>query len=173
MARVLPTGGSSAPSLRELLVRSSEGDTESFERLYDATVSRVYGLVLRRLSSRAEAEQVTQHVYVTLWRQAGAIAATDCHPLAWIVSLAHHEAVQHRPSSRPALAVSEQLQVGVGDQGSTVVLSRTQQEILTLVYLGGYSPRQVAELLQLERMAVATALRVGLRTIAPTLGVPS
>jgi RNA polymerase sigma-70 factor, ECF subfamily len=167
-----PAAAPAAAPLRELLARSAEGDTDSFERVYDLTVKRVYGLVLRRLCDRADAERVTQHVYVTLWRQAGALLAKDCHPLAGIISLAHHEVVQYRSRTGPG-ATAERADLGEVVQRSTMALSRTQQEILTLVYLGGYTPRQVAELLQLERVTVSTALSTGLRRLTPDVTVPS
>ena len=172
MARVLPASGSSAASLRELLVRSSEGDTDSFERLYDATVNRVYGVVLRRLCSREDAERVTQQVYVTLWRQVRTLVAQECHPMAGIISLAHHELVQYSSASASG-DCADPADLGAVVHRGAVVLSRTQQEILTLVYLGGYTPRQVAELLQLERTTVSAALRTGLRRLAPELDVPA
>jgi len=163
-----PAAEPASAALGDLLLRSSHGDADSFGQLYDATVNRVYGLALRRFCRREDAELVTQHVYVTLWRQAGEYVARDGHPLAWIISLAYHETLRHQLSADSVAVSAAPTETAERPQDGPV-LSRAQQEILTLVYLGGYTPRQAAELLQLDRTTVFTALRGGLRCLSPEL----
>jgi RNA polymerase sigma-70 factor (ECF subfamily) len=52
-----------------LLERMSRGDIASFEVLFYRHYDRVYGLLFRLLGNRVEAEDVTQEVFLKLYRQ--------------------------------------------------------------------------------------------------------
>lgn len=52
-----------------LLDRMSRGDVASFEVLFYRHYDRVYGLLFRLLGNRVEAEDVTQEVFLKLYRQ--------------------------------------------------------------------------------------------------------
>ncbi len=54
---------------RVLVERMSRGDVASFETLFYRHYDRVYGLLFRLLGNRAEAEDVTQEVFLKLYRQ--------------------------------------------------------------------------------------------------------
>lgn len=168
--------------LSSLLVAVAGGDQEAFAQLYDLTKTRIYSLVLRQVGP-AEADVVTQQVYVALWRQAATFDPSSGHALAWVVSLAHHQlTIQHRVrlsrAGRPR--VSPRRPSG-GRPGSTggaggsgcCALTSHQQDILTLVYLGGYNHRQVAQLLGVSRPTVTTTVRAGLLRLTDELPAAS
>ncbi len=52
----------------ELVERCRAGDRRAFEELVRETHGAVYGLALRILGDREEAEDVTQEVYLRVWR---------------------------------------------------------------------------------------------------------
>ncbi len=52
-----------------LLERASQGDEASFEALFYRHYDRVYGLLFRLLGNRTEAEDITQEVFLKLYRQ--------------------------------------------------------------------------------------------------------
>ena len=52
-----------------LLERINRGDIASFDALFHRHYDRVYGLLFRLLGNRAEAEDVTQEVFVKLYRK--------------------------------------------------------------------------------------------------------
>ena len=54
---------------RELLLRSQNGDQESFRRLVEMYTPRVYGLVRNLVRSQTEAEDVTQEVFFKVYRK--------------------------------------------------------------------------------------------------------
>jgi RNA polymerase sigma-70 factor (ECF subfamily) len=58
-----------AARLADLVARSSRGHEDAFAQLYDLTSARIHGLVLRVLRSAEHAAEVTQEVYVEVWRQ--------------------------------------------------------------------------------------------------------
>jgi RNA polymerase sigma-70 factor (ECF subfamily) len=51
-----------------MVERARAGDPEAFRRLYEAHHPRVYGLALRATRDAAEAEELTQEVFVQVWR---------------------------------------------------------------------------------------------------------
>ena len=54
--------------LAQPLSSCSLGDEASFVELYDATVARLFGLVLRIMRDRAQSEEVTQEAYLHIWQ---------------------------------------------------------------------------------------------------------
>jgi RNA polymerase sigma-70 factor (ECF subfamily) len=70
MSRPMTEGeGLTALSDTLLLKRATEGDEASFETLFYRHYDRVYGLLFRLLGNRGEAEDVTQEVFLKLYRQ--------------------------------------------------------------------------------------------------------
>ena len=138
--------------LAALLSLSAQGDVCAFSRLYDTTSARIYALVLRHVG-RERADAVTQQVFVTLWGRAGEYAPSRGNALAWIVSLAFHVAAE--------CPVPVLLDLSHGRPRSRCSLTRQQQDILTLVYLGGLTQEQVADVMLLRRAFVAEMLREG------------
>lgn len=60
LATELPLASTEA----ELLSQTARGNADAFALLYDATCSKVHGLVLRVLRDQAQAEEVTQEVFL-------------------------------------------------------------------------------------------------------------
>src|SRR5690606_30717186 len=89
------TGSPSAtpPDLVDRLKRSARGDRAAFAALYDATSPRMYGLVVRVVRDRAQADEVAQEVYLEVWRQAGRFDPTRGSALAWMMTIGHRKAV--------------------------------------------------------------------------------
>jgi len=180
----------SASDLSDLLAASARGDEQAFARLYDLSSSRVYGLVLRVVRDRAQAAEVTQDVYLQVWRESTRYDRARGSVLAWLLMIAHHRAVDRvraaqsaarrddayavRHAERPYDQVSEQAQASLDAQRVRKILDQltgVQRQAITLAYFGGYTHREVAELLQLPLGTVKTRIRDGLIRLRDTLGV--
>jgi RNA polymerase sigma-70 factor (ECF subfamily) len=164
--------GRTATGLAALLTETAEGNVNAFARVYDLTSARVYSLVARQVGTGAAAA-VTQQVYVALWRQAATFDPSLDQPLAWIVSIAH--CLAHRvprtergPASGLCLVPTENGKSGCCDLAGCA-LTRDQQDILTLVYLGGYTREQVAVLLGVPALTVTAIASAGLRRLSTEL----
>ena len=53
------------------LARIPAGDRAALQTVYRLTSAKLFGVVLRILHERSEAEDVLQEVYLTVWRKAG------------------------------------------------------------------------------------------------------
>jgi RNA polymerase sigma-70 factor, ECF subfamily len=179
-----------ATRLGHLLAQAARGQEDSFAELYDLTNARVYGVILRVLRSRDLATEVTQDVYLEIWRQAGRYAAERGSPMAWMTTMAHRRAVDRVRSVQSDTArenrfavvnaerdvdrVWEELEQRLDTervQKALGSLTEIQREALTLAYFGGYTQSQVAALLNLPLGTVKTRIRDGLIGLRDALGV--
>src|SRR5436853_1243728 len=76
-----------------LLAAVSKGDTAAFERLYEATRAKLYGVILRILRRHELAADIMQETYLQIWRAAGEFNPAHSSPLAWMVATARRLAV--------------------------------------------------------------------------------
>ena len=72
------TGGGEAERLTALLRDVAKGNDTAFATVYDETASRIHGLVLRVVRNPAQAEEVTQEVYLEVWRRASRFSCRCC-----------------------------------------------------------------------------------------------
>lgn len=59
----------STDTLNLLVVRAQDGDAEAFGELFNQFYSKVYGIVMQRLRNTAEADEVTQEVFLRAFRK--------------------------------------------------------------------------------------------------------
>ncbi len=69
------------------------GDRSAMAQLYQRTSSKLFGICLRLLGSEAEAEDVLQDVYVTVWRKADRFDAAKASPITWLSVLARNRSI--------------------------------------------------------------------------------
>ena len=93
--------------LAGLLARCARADEQAFAELYDATARRVHGLVLRVVRDPSQAEEVTQEVYLQVWRTATRFDAQKGSALSWLMTLAHRRAVDRVRSAEAASRLAD------------------------------------------------------------------
>jgi RNA polymerase sigma-70 factor (ECF subfamily) len=70
--KLLHQDNQSTPAARpsaELIARAQRGEESAFEALYQSHKKRVYGLCLRMIGNTAEADELTQEVFLLLFRK--------------------------------------------------------------------------------------------------------
>jgi RNA polymerase sigma-70 factor (ECF subfamily) len=98
----LTESSSGIERLRETLAAVARGDSAAFETLYRSTSAKLFGVCLRILPKRSDAEEVLQEVYTTVWRKADAYDAARASPITWLVMIARNKAID-----RARAAISE------------------------------------------------------------------
>ncbi|WP_341889457.1 sigma-70 family RNA polymerase sigma factor [Variovorax sp. YR752] len=73
--------------------RVVDHDERALAALYDATLSRVYGLVLRIVRRASLAEEVVEDTYFQVWRQAARFDASRGRVLTWLLGMARSRAI--------------------------------------------------------------------------------
>jgi RNA polymerase sigma-70 factor (ECF subfamily) len=72
----------------------ARGDPEALRALYRTTSAKLFGICLRILGDRGEAEDVLQEVYVTVWRKAHLFQPErGLSPMTWLAALARNKAI--------------------------------------------------------------------------------
>ncbi len=79
--------------LAALIQHVAAGDEAALSRLYDLTLSRVYGLALRITGRRDLAEEVCVETYWQSWREATRYDAARGQPLAWLMVITRSRAL--------------------------------------------------------------------------------
>ncbi|WP_312854931.1 ECF RNA polymerase sigma factor SigK [Agromyces agglutinans] len=179
-----------APPLGDLLVATATGDRAAFGLLYDETAPRVFGLVRRLLVDAAQAEEVTQEVYLEIWQTAARFDRAKGDAVAWMLTLAHRRAVDRvraaqasrdrdlragvRDLAVPVDEVAETVEVRIEHERVTTALaslSDVQREALALAYYDGCTQSEIADRLHVPLGTVKTRLRDGMIRLREVLGV--
>ena len=82
-----------APDI-ELARQAAAGDLASFEELYRRHFNRVYGVALRMTGHTAEAEDLTQDVFVQLYRKIGTFRGESAFS-TWLHRMAVNQVLMH------------------------------------------------------------------------------
>ncbi|HZD91076.1 MAG TPA: sigma-70 family RNA polymerase sigma factor, partial [Pseudolabrys sp.] len=75
------------------LARIPTGDRAALQTVYRLTSAKLFGVALRILGERSEAEDVLQDAYLTVWRRAGDFDATRSSPMTWLIAIARNRAI--------------------------------------------------------------------------------
>jgi RNA polymerase sigma-70 factor (ECF subfamily) len=81
--------------LRAAILGMARREEPALRTLYDATVSRVYGLALRITRTAASAEDVVAEVYHQSWRDAARFDPTRGSALTWLLTMCRSRAIDH------------------------------------------------------------------------------
>lgn len=174
--------------LAMLLRRAGRGDQAAFAELYDALSPLVHGVVLKVVRDPAQSEEVTQEVFVELWRLAARFDETRGSVTSWVATVAHRRAidrVRSEQSSRDRVArqvsnisrdydeVSDEVESKFDRARVRRALERltgVQREAVELAYFGGHTYREVAVLLEVAEGTVKTRIRDGMIRLRDELG---
>ena len=82
------------PSDLELIRAAAAGDAAAFEQLYRQHYRRVYSLCLRMLGSQTQAEDLTQEVFLQVFRKLGSFRG-DSQFTTWLHRLTVNQVLMH------------------------------------------------------------------------------
>ena len=182
------------PDLKALLAEAAAGDQDAFAHFYDATSAAVYGLALRILRDRAEAEEAALDVFLQVWRDAARYDPSRGSALAWVLVLARSRSIDRlrarRPAWRAETAFDEEAFADdahgpgevswISQQGAIVRralrdLPGEQRVALELAYFGGLTHAEIAERLSVPVGTAKTRIRLGMmklrEALAPVLSM--
>jgi len=172
----------------ELMAAIVRKDETALAELYDRYRVILFGLLLRILHSREEAEDVLQEVFLQVWRRAADFDEKRGRPFTWLVTLARSRGIDRLRSlaarERVALAgakgPSEEVSDAVADafasEQRTLVtkaleqLPEEQRGPLILAYFDGLTQSEIAAKLGAPLGTIKTRMRTGLTRLREALG---
>jgi RNA polymerase sigma-70 factor (ECF subfamily) len=175
-----------------LLRGTAAGDRRSFAELYDETSPYVFGVLLRMLADREQAEEVAQEVYLQAWRTAGSFDERRGSGWTWLAMMARSRALDRiradrsygraldRLEAEPATAVDENpgpdpdRETVLGNRGERAraalnALPEEQSQALRLAFFGGLTHREIAERTGIPLGTVKTRIRTALTKLRDAL----
>jgi RNA polymerase sigma-70 factor (ECF subfamily) len=172
----------------ELLAAIVRKDETALAELYDRYRVILFGLLLRILSSREEAEDVLQEVFLQVWRRAADFDEKRGRPFTWLVTLARSRGIDRLRSlaakERVALAGAREPSEEVSDAAADALASEQRTLVATalaqlpeeqkgpliLAYFDGLTQSEIAARLGAPLGTIKTRMRTGLIKLREALG---
>lgn len=118
--RAAPSGaGEARARLAEALGRVARGDREALKFVYARTSAKLFGVCLRILPDRGDAEDALQEAFVTIWRKAGSFDAARGSPITWLVTVTRNRALDRFRSRRSVATQPIEAAGEVADESET------------------------------------------------------
>ncbi len=143
-----------------LAQRAQQGDKEAFAQLYEANFDKIYRYVLLRVGNKAEAEDMTQQVFVRALESIQSFRWKGIPFSAWLFRIAHNLVIDYirKKKKRPTVSFDESLAVSDSNPrlevekrldieqliSATRRLTEAQREVISLRFAGGLSVAEVA-----------------------------
>jgi RNA polymerase sigma-70 factor (ECF subfamily) len=164
----------------ELLKAIVARDEVALAQLYDRYRVILFGLLMRILNNREEAEDVLQEVFLQVWRKAEDFDEDRGRPFTWLVTLARSRGIdrlrtlgaRERVAEASAREVPEEVSDAAADafkseqrgivSDALAKLPDEQKRPLMLAYFDGLTQSEIATHLGAPLGTVKTRMRTGL-----------
>lgn len=175
---------------QELLEKVALGDKDAFSALYDQVSSKIHALSVRVLKDIAQAEEVTQEVFLEIWENAPKYNSNKGTAITWMMTIAHRRSVDRVRSSQSSYNrdikigiqnfteaydnVEDSVQISMESEkvkNALDHLTEFQRNAIVLAYYEGYTHKEVSERLNIPLGTVKTRLRDGMIRLRDELGV--
>ena len=162
------------------LVRA--GDARAFEVLYERHSAAAFSLAYRMCGTRSAAEDVTQEAFLAAWRSGARYDRARGSVRTWLLGIVHNRAIdslrrgavhdRRRSGTEDAaeqLPARERTEVEAArrEEASALralidELPEEQGRVIELAYFGGFTHREIAEMLGAPIGTVKGRMRLGL-----------
>lgn len=161
--------------------------TAAVAALYDRYGRLVFSVALRIVGDRGVAEEITQDVFVSCWRNAARYRPDQSSVVTWLLAIAHHRAIDELRSRRyksqqreltweqappQALASDHEIDLSLIQSqvhAALADLPANQREVVELLYFGGLSRQEAAERLRTPLGTIHTRLRLAMSKLRAAL----
>jgi RNA polymerase sigma-70 factor (ECF subfamily) len=181
-----------APDDEALVQRVTARDAQAFAELYDRYADLVYSVTLRVVADPALAQDMTQDVFLRVWRTPAAYDPARGRFVSWLVSVARNRAVdevrmrgrrrlrevgdsaagEDPPDGRaedPQLAVQVQAD-RLAVRRALATLPEDQRVAIEMAYFSGLTQQEIAERLQQPLGTIKTRTRLAMKKLRVALG---
>lgn len=160
---------------KRLAARVARGDRRAFEELVDAYGPRVHRLVRRYVDAPSDAEDVTQEIFLELYRSIGSFRG-DSALATWVHRVALNRCLKHQQRRPPTAVPYEDALRTHPDEATDPAHSATRRELGDRVHaaLGCLSPEHrdvviLHEMQELTYQECAQVLQIPVGTVKSRL----
>lgn len=176
----------------ELMHLVRRGDPRAFEVVYDRHSGPAFSLAYRMTGTRAQAEDVVQEAFLSLWRSGARYDRTRGSVRTWVLGIVHNRSIdalrragvhERRRANVPEEAIAERFESGERtdaeaarrDEAREVrkaieTLPEEQSKVIELAYFGGFTHSEIAAMLEAPIGTVKGRMRLGLEKLRAQLG---
>jgi RNA polymerase sigma-70 factor (ECF subfamily) len=173
-------------ALGVLLQACAGGNRLAFEALYRATSAKLFGICIRYVNNRADAEDVLQEVFTTVWLKAGSFDPRLAGAITWMATIARHKAIdrrraQHRhedldevtewPGQLSVLEIVEAQRQNSQIDQCMETLGEQQKTYIRVAFFEGYSYAELAARHSIALGTMKSWIRRGLLQLRTCLGL--
>jgi RNA polymerase sigma-70 factor, ECF subfamily len=173
-----------------LMQRLGDADALAFEVIFDRHADAAFSLAYRMCGRRSRAEDIVQETFLSLWRRGGRYERSRGSVRSWVLGAVHNKAIDsfRHETATTARDVNEDEaleQLAAPDRTETEAERRSearqvrgaleqlptdQRRVIELAYFGGFTHRQIADMLELPQGTVKGRMRLGLVKMQLSLG---
>lgn len=178
--------------ISELIAQVALRDRDAFDVIYSQTSAKLFGVLLRLLNDRAEAEDALQEVYVRVWQKADRFATQEANAMSWLIAIARNHAIDRiRTRKAPTSSAKtsdiddvsdvmaseapspEDSAVNMGEARRIDYcmgqLDEDKADAVKSAYIEGYSYQELADKYQIPLNTMRTWLRRSLKSLRECL----
>ncbi len=156
--------------------RARKRDQAAFAGLYDQFLGPVYRYIFYRVGNRADAEDLSEQVFLQAWAAIERFRWQSKPFLAWLYALAHNLVIDWRRRAKPALSLNDD-DYPIDPENPSAAQAMTQwldadllaaaiarltveqQQVIILKFIEGFDTAQVARVLA-KRAGTIRALQL-------------
>jgi len=145
-----------------LVQRARQGEPEAFEHLYEANFDRIYRYLMLRVGNRADAEDITQQVFLKALEAIKSFRPRGAPFSSWLFRIAHNQVVDHyrKRNRERTLPLDEARSASAGNSDPADIaeqnlrleqvaaacsyLTDAQREVISLRFAAGLSVAEAA-----------------------------
>lgn len=169
--------------IKSIIIKAREGDQEAFSLLYKEYYVPVYRYIYLRIRSKEQSEDLTQDVFLKIYKSIGSLNPTGDSPLGYFYTIAKNTLIDFWRKKNLSTVSDDDFLLSVPDSGpnafdaaklkeeSSIIheclaeLSRDQREIITLKFVNDLSNQEIAKITGKKETAVRQLQVRGLRTL--------
>ncbi len=170
-----------------LISKIAKGCESALKKLYDNTISQVYGLAYKILSNKPDADEVALDVFKQIWNKAPDYEPARGSPSAWLITVTRSRAIdkirsdtKRRTTNEPLLTDSID-NTPLPDETASVrekreliekalsELTPKQRKSIELAYFNGLSQSEISELMNEPLGTVKSWMRTGMMRLREIL----
>ena len=170
----------------DLVQRARQGEQEAFAQLYENHFDKIFRYVVLKIRNQAEAEDMTQQVFIKAYESIGSYQSQGVPFTAWLFRIAHNQMVDYvrKQSKRQTVPLDESLQImddcDVEHEVETKIemekvdlatakLTKAQREVISLRFAGGLSITEAAKTMRKSEGAIKALQHSAILALRKTL----
>jgi RNA polymerase sigma-70 factor (ECF subfamily) len=170
----------------DLVQRARQGEKEAFAQLYESHFDKIFRYVVLKIRNQAEAEDMTQQVFIKAYESIGSYQSQGVPFTAWLFRIAHNQMVDYvrKQSKKQTVPLDESLQIqddcDVEHEVETKIemekvalaankLTKAQREVISLRFAGGLSITEAAKTMRKSEGAIKALQHSAILALRKTL----